>query len=90
MFSLDFFCVVFLFSWQGRAPSSIHFTHAHLSCRPTQVRDTVGHLSGTTLEAALSNVKVLFQFYGPGRHVRDKMTNLCLMDPKVGSYVRAG
>lgn len=48
------------------------------------VRDTIGHLAGAELDAALSNAKVFFQFYGPGRHVRDQMTNLCLMDAKAG------
>lgn len=67
---------------------SFDITSSVLFSKSKKVRDTIGHLSGTNLEAALSNAKVFFQFYGPGRHVRDKMTNLCLMDPKVGECAR--
>eukprot|EP00615_Pteridomonas_danica_P005226 CAMPEP_0114351070 /NCGR_PEP_ID=MMETSP0101-20121206/16888_1 /TAXON_ID=38822 ORGANISM="Pteridomonas danica, Strain PT" /NCGR_SAMPLE_ID=MMETSP0101 /ASSEMBLY_ACC=CAM_ASM_000211 /LENGTH=256 /DNA_ID=CAMNT_0001490723 /DNA_START=114 /DNA_END=884 /DNA_ORIENTATION=- len=48
------------------------------------LKDTIGHIKGEELVKKLNTSRIFFQFYGPGRHVVKKMTELHVQDPSKG------
>lgn len=46
------------------------------------LKDTIGYIKGEELMKKLNYSRLFFQFYGPARHVMNKMTELHVKDPK--------